>query len=42
MNWSGLIPLIGGVYGYLLAIGYLPKNPKDPEKWNYGVKSLVG
>ena len=39
MNWGhleGLIPLLGGVYGFLLANGTLPKNPKDPlkmEEW---------
>ena len=32
MNLEGLIPLAGGVYGYLLANGTLPKHPKDPEK----------
>jgi hypothetical protein len=23
---------LGGIYGYLLAIGTLPRKPKDPEK----------
>lgn len=32
MNLEGLIPLASGVYGWLLANGTLPKNPKDPEK----------
>ena len=32
MDWSGLISIFGGIYGYLLAIGYLPRNPKEPEK----------
>lgn len=31
-NLEGLIPLVGGVYGFLLANGTLPRNPKDPEK----------
>jgi hypothetical protein len=31
-NLQGLIPLLGGIYGYLLAIGTLPRKPKDPEK----------
>jgi hypothetical protein len=31
-RWQGIIPLIGGAYGYLLAQGYLPRNPKNPEK----------
>ena len=29
---EGLIPLLGGVYGLLLARGILPSHPKDPEK----------
>ena len=32
MDWSGLISIFGGIFGYLLATGYLPKNPKEPEK----------
>ena len=32
MNIEGLIPFFGGVYGFLLANGTLPKHPKDPEK----------
>ena len=32
MNYEGLVPLLGGIYGYLLAIGYLPRSPKDAEK----------
>ena len=32
MNLEGLIPIAGGVYGWLLANGTLPKHPKDPEK----------
>ena len=32
MNIEGLIPLMGGLYGWLLANGTLPKHPKDPEK----------
>jgi hypothetical protein len=32
LNWSGLIPIAGGVYGLLLAYRVIPKNPKDPEK----------
>ena len=31
-NLQGLIPIIGGIYGLLLAKGTLPKNPKDPER----------
>jgi hypothetical protein len=31
-NLQGLIPLLGGIYGLLLAQGVLPRNPKDPEK----------
>ena len=29
---QGLIPILGGVYGYLMAIGKIPRNPKEPEK----------
>ena len=32
MNLEGLIPITGGVYGWLLATGALPKAPKDPER----------
>ncbi len=32
LDLSGLIPIFGGIYGFLLAVGILPKNPKDPEK----------
>lgn len=35
-NLQGLIPVLGGIYGYLLANGTLPKNPKKPvemEVW---------
>jgi hypothetical protein len=31
-NLQGVIPLLGGIYGYLLANGTLPRKPKDPEK----------
>ena len=31
-NLEGLIPLLGGVYGYLLANGTLPRKPREPEK----------
>jgi len=31
-NLGGLIPLLGGIYGFLLANGTLPKKPRDPEK----------
>lgn len=31
-KWNGLIPFICGIYAMLLAYGYLPKKPKDPEK----------
>ena len=31
-RWGGIIPLIGGIYGLLLAYGVLPQNPKDPER----------
>ena len=35
-NLEGLIPIFGGIYGFLLANGTLPKNPRDPlkmEQW---------
>jgi len=31
-KWSGLIALLGGIYGLLLAYRVVPRNPKDPEK----------
>lgn len=31
-NLEGLIPVLGGVYGILLAKGVVPRKPKDPEK----------
>ncbi|OOE71815.1 hypothetical protein BZJ17_16015 [Salinivibrio sp. IB574] len=30
LQW--LIPILGGIYGYLLAIGTVPRNPKNSEK----------
>ncbi len=29
---SGLIPILGGIYGLLLAYRVVPREPKDPEK----------
>jgi hypothetical protein len=31
-NLQGMIPLLGGIYGLLLARGVLPRKPRDPEK----------
>jgi len=31
-NLEGLIPLLGGIYFYLLANGTLPRKPRDPER----------
>jgi hypothetical protein len=31
-NLQGLIPISGGIYGFLLANGTLPKSPKEPKK----------
>ena len=31
-RWNGLIPLLGGFYATLLAFGYLPRKPADPER----------
>ena len=31
-NLEGIIPLLGGIYGLLLARGILPREPKDPER----------
>ncbi len=31
-RWQGLIPLVGGVYGTLLAYGVFPRKPRDPER----------
>jgi hypothetical protein len=32
INFGGLIPILGGIYGLLLAYRVLPRHPKDPEK----------
>ena len=32
MNIEGLIPILAGIFGLLLAQGVLPRNPKDPER----------
>ena len=42
MDWSGLIPIFNGIYGYLLATGSFPKNPKDPEKMELWRKKFGG
>jgi hypothetical protein len=31
-KWHGLIPIVGGIYGLLLAYRVMPRKPKDPEK----------
>ena len=31
-NLQGLIPILGGIYGLLMARGVLPREPKDPER----------
>ena len=31
-NLEGLIPILGGIYGLLLAKGILPRNARDPDK----------
>lgn len=31
-KWNGLIPILGGIYGLLLAYRVVPWNPKHPEK----------
>lgn len=31
-RWQGLIFIVGGIYGLLLAYKILPKNPKDPKR----------
>ena len=31
-RWNGIIPVIGGIYVTLLAHGYLPRKPRDPER----------
>ncbi len=32
-NLTGLIPIIGGIYGLLLAQGVLPRKTNKPEEW---------
>jgi hypothetical protein len=29
---GGLIPILGGIYGLLIAYRVVPRKPKDPEK----------
>lgn len=31
-RWNGIIPLLGGIYGLLLAYRVLPIKIKDPER----------
>ena len=31
-RWRGIIPIVGGIYGLLLAYRVLPRRPKDPER----------
>lgn len=31
-RWRGIIPLVGGIYGLLLAYRVLPRRPKDPAR----------
>jgi hypothetical protein len=31
-KWNGLIPILAGIYGLLLAYRVVPRKPKDPEK----------
>ena len=30
---SGLFTIVGGIYGMLMAFRIIPRNPKDPEKY---------
>ena len=31
-KWNGLIPILGGIYGLLMAYRVIPINPQNPEK----------
>jgi hypothetical protein len=31
-NFQGLVPIVCGIYCLLLALGVLPRNPKDPDR----------
>ena len=31
-KWNGLVPVLGGIYGLLMAYRVLPRKAKDPEK----------
>jgi hypothetical protein len=31
-RWRGIIPIVGGIYGLLLAYRVLPRRPKDPDR----------
>ena len=41
-NIDALIPILGGIYGLLIARGILPRNPKDPEKMELWRKKFGG
>lgn len=41
-NIDALIPILGGIYGLLMARGILPRNPKDPEKMDLWRKKFGG
>ena len=32
LNWSGLIPIGCGIYGFLIAVSVVPRNPTEPEQ----------
>jgi hypothetical protein len=36
LKLSGLIPILGGIYGLLIAYRVVPRQPKDPEKMEMG------
>lgn len=42
LDFSGLIPIIGGTYGLLVALGIFPRNPKEPEKMDLWRRKFGG
>lgn len=41
-RWGGLVTILCGIYACLLAYGYLPRNPKDPEAHRLWQKKFGG
>lgn len=40
MDWSGVIPIFGGVYVILWLLAIYQRIQKSRKKWNYGGRNL--